>query len=100
MDYDDEFDDDNREDKLSTNSFESKKLSTDAKETKKLMKEKGHEGFEDDFSDDDDQEFVGVEDLLEKTKTKDPKTGEKRSADAPSAPGNSKKVFCLSLYFR
>jgi len=36
MDYEDDFDDDNKEDKLSVTSYESQKLSSDAKEVKKI----------------------------------------------------------------
>jgi len=85
MDYDDDFDTDNKEDKLSVKSFEKKKLSSEAKEVKKLMK-----GEEDDFSDDEEKEFIGVEDLLEK-KIKEPKAGEKRAADT-QVSGATKKA--------
>jgi len=92
MDYEDDFDDDNKEDKLSVTSYESQKLSSDAKEVKKLIREKGHDGFDDDFSDDEDKEFAGVDDLLEKKEKKEPKSGDKRSAEAQTTPGNTKKA--------
>jgi len=92
MDYEDDFDDDNKEDKLSVTSYESQKLSSDAKEVKKLIREKGHDGFDDDLSDDEDKEFAGVDDLLEKKEKKEPKSGDKRSAEAQTTPGNTKKA--------
>jgi len=53
------------------------------------MREKNVGGGDgDDFSDDDEKEFAGVEDLLEKKK-EEPKPGEKRPADA--TPANAKK---------
>jgi len=86
MDYDHDFDDDNKEDKLAVKAFVKKKLSSDAKEVKKLMREKGDD---DEFSDDEEKEFAGVEELLEK-KVKEQKAGEKRAADSQAA-GTAKK---------
>jgi len=58
------------------------------KKSKKLIREKV-EG-EDDFSDDEDKEFAGVDELLEKKLAKEPK-GEKRAADSQATPGSAKK---------
>jgi len=75
MDFDDKFDDDPEEDKFNRyykqNDFEveEKKLSDDSKNLKKLMREKG----EDELSDDEEKEFEGLEDLLEKKNSKIPK---------------------------
>jgi len=81
MDFDDEFDDDNKEDKYNKNAeFEVGKLSADSKDLKKLMREKSTEKLDDDLSDDDEKEFAGVEELLEK-KVKEPKAGEKRASE-------------------
>jgi len=52
------------------------------------MREKNQEA--EDFSDDDEKEFAGVEELLEK-KGKEAKPGEKRPADSPQTPTNAKK---------
>jgi len=89
MDFDKDFDDDNKEDKLTNNSFEVGKLSSTSKEVKKLMKtEKGTEV--DEFSDDEDKEFAGVEELLDK-KQKETKTGEKRPNESQGS-SNPKKA--------
>jgi hypothetical protein len=90
FDFEDEFDDDNKEDRFRRNSDfndDKKNLSADSKDLKKLMREKNQEG--DDFSDDDEKEFEGLQDLLEK-KGKEAKPGEKRPADAQT-PTNAKK---------
>jgi hypothetical protein len=63
-------------------------LSDESKDLKKIMREKNQEA--DDFSDDDEKEFAGVEELLEK-KGKEAKPGEKRSADSTQTPTNAKK---------
>jgi len=91
MDFDDEFDDDNKEDRFHKNTeFEVGQLSADSKDLKKLMREKSSERFDDDLSDEEEKEFAGVEDLLEK-KIKDTKTGEKRANDGQT-PTASKKA--------
>jgi len=90
FDFEDEFDDDNKEDRFKRNSDfndDKKNLSAESKDLKKLMREKNQEG--DDFSDDDEKEFLGIEELLEK-KGKEAKPGEKRPADAQT-PTNAKK---------
>jgi hypothetical protein len=91
MDFDDEFDDDNKEDRFNKHTdFEVGKLSADSKDLKKLMREKSTERYDDDLSEDEDKEFAGVEDLLEK-KIKEAKPGEKR-ANEGQTPTTSKKA--------
>jgi len=90
MDFDDEFDDDNKEDRFHKNSeFEVGQLSADSKDLKKLMREKSTER-DDDLSDEEEKEFAGVEDLLEK-KVKETKAGEKRTNEGQT-PAASKKT--------
>jgi len=92
MDYEDEFEDDNKEDRYRKNTdFEVGKLSADSKDLKKLMREKSTEKFDDDISDEDEKEFQGVEDLLEK-KVKEPKAGEKRGPNETQTPPATKKT--------
>jgi hypothetical protein len=89
-DFEDEFDDDNKEDRFKHNTdFEVGKLSEDSKALKEFMREKNTECY-DDLSEDEDKEFAGVEDLLEK-KIKDAKPGEKR-ANEGEIPTTSKKA--------
>jgi len=85
MDFDKDFDDDNKEDKLGVTAFEKPSLSTDAKEVRKLINKD-----DDDFSDDDEKEFDGVDELFS-TDKKQPKEANKRAADAQGTPGNAKK---------
>jgi len=91
FDFEDEFDDDNKEDRFKKNTEfndDKKNLSAESKDLKKLMREKNQEA--EDFSDDDEKEFAGVEELLEK-KGKETKPGEKRPADSTQTPTNAKK---------
>jgi hypothetical protein len=89
-DFDDEFDDDNKEDRVNKHKeFEVGDLSADARELKIIMRE-STERHDDDLSEDEDKEFAGLEDLLEK-KIKDPKPGEKR-ANEGQTPTTSKKA--------
>jgi len=91
MDFDDEFDDDNKEDRFNKHTdFEVGKLSADSKDLKKLMREKSTERFEDDDLSEEEKEFIGVEDLLEK-KVKDAKVGEKRTTEGQT-PATTKKT--------
>jgi len=71
MDFDHEFDDDNKEDKYRNKpKFEVGQLSADSKDLKKLIREKSTERYKDEDLSEDEKEFIGVEDLLEK-KVKD-----------------------------
>jgi len=89
-DFDDEFDDDNKEDRVNKHKdFEVGDLSADSRELKIIMKE-STERHDDDLSEDEDKEFAGLEDLLEK-KIKEPKPGEKR-ANEGQTPTTSKKA--------
>jgi len=92
MDFDDEFDDDNKEDKYRKNTeFEVGKLSADSKDLKKLMREKSTERYDEDDLSEEEKEFIGVEDLLEK-KVKEPtKVGEKRTNEGQT-PTTAKKT--------
>jgi hypothetical protein len=67
MDFDDEFDDDNKEDKYRNKpKFEVGQLSADSKDLKKLIREKSTERYKDEDLSEEEKEFIGVEDLLEK----------------------------------
>jgi hypothetical protein len=91
FDFEDTFDDDNKEDRFTKNTdFDDKKnLSAESKDIKKLMREKNNQEG-DDFSDDEEREFPGLEELLEKKVAKETKPGEKRPADTQTPP-NAKK---------
>jgi hypothetical protein len=92
MDFEDEFDDDNKEDRFNKHTdFEVGKLSAESKDLKKLMREKRTERDDDDLSEDEDKEFAGVEDLLEK-KITETKTGEKRANDGQTPTTKNKKA--------
>jgi len=85
MDFDKDFDDDNKEDKVGVTAFEKPSLSSGAKEVRKLINKD-----DDDFSDDDDKEFEGVDELFA-TDKKPKEANNKRVADSQSTPGNAKK---------
>jgi len=65
-------------------------LSADSKDLKKLMREKSTERYEDEDLSEEEKEFIGVEDLLEK-KVKDAKVGEKRTPEGQT-PATAKKT--------